>query len=143
MAVLHALVEVLPAAFDRRLQSLGLTGYEFLLLDTLAAAEEGRLRLSALATSTHASLSRLSRVATALERKNMIVRMPCPADGRATNAVLTADGRRAHRRAKQIHDDLMGQVLGRLDSVDARDLTRLSREVLAGVEAAGTVPARR
>ena len=49
VARLHALLELLPTALDKRMQPAGLTSFEFTLLEALAEADGGKLRLSALA----------------------------------------------------------------------------------------------
>ncbi len=92
IARLHALLELLPSALDRKLAPLGVTSFEYTLLDALDTAPELRLRLTALAGRTNATLPRLSRVVSALERRGLVERAACPEDGRATNAILTARG---------------------------------------------------
>lgn len=99
LARLRALLELLPNALDKELAAIGLTSFEYVLLEALAEAAEGRLRLSALAARTNATLPRLSRVASGLERKGLIVRAACELDGRATNAVLTDLGRQRYAEA--------------------------------------------
>lgn len=103
VARLHALLELLPTALDKRLAPLGITAFEHVLLERLAESEEHRLRLSALASRTNASLPRISRVASSLERRGLIERAPCPEDGRATNAVLTARGAELHGRSRDLY----------------------------------------
>ncbi|MFC7765360.1 hypothetical protein [Leucobacter soli] len=56
IARLHALLELLPAALDKRLGAAGVTAFEYTLLETLSEAERTRMRLSALAAKTNASL---------------------------------------------------------------------------------------
>lgn len=92
IARLHALLELLPAALDRHLAPAGITSFEYTLLDTLEIDPTHRLRLSALAGRTNATLPRLSRVVTSLERRGLVERSACPEDGRATNAALTPLG---------------------------------------------------
>src|SRR5271163_1969318 len=57
---------------------LTLSGLE--LLARLASAPERRLRLSALAVEAGLSLSRVSRIVDALEQRDLIKRVACPAD---------------------------------------------------------------
>lgn len=140
---LRAMLELLPAALDKHMSAAGLTSFEFTLLEALSEAEGGRLRLSALAARTNATLARLSRVVTGLERKGLVVRTPCPEDGRAFNAVLTDAGRElfgdtrplhAHAVREMVLDDLtadevdqlatlMLKILGRLDPDRRLDVT--------------------
>ena len=104
IARLRALLELLPPALDRHVAALGLTSDEFALLERVDGAEGGRLRLSRLASSTNATLPRLSRVMNGLERKGLVSRAPCKEDARATDAVLTAAGRELVRQARPIMD---------------------------------------
>jgi DNA-binding MarR family transcriptional regulator len=106
---------------------LSLSGLE--LLARLAAAPEHWLRLSALATQTGLSLSRVSRIVDALEGRGLLERQPCPADARAINAHLTAAGgellcgaERTHRAVAQqaFFDHLSVAEVQTLASVFAR-----------------------
>ena len=92
IARLHALLELLPTALDQRLAPAGVTSFEHTVLETLAASPRQRARLSEIAERTNATRPRLSRVASALERRGLIERAACELDGRATNAVLTEAG---------------------------------------------------
>lgn len=124
IARLHALLELLPTALDKELTPDGLTSFEFTLLEALAEAEAGRMRLSALAARTNATLPRLSRVVTGLERKGLVDRAPCAEDGRATNAVLTAAGSRAYEAARPRYQDAVRRLV--LDGLDADGVGRLA-----------------
>ncbi|MBO1751341.1 MarR family transcriptional regulator [Actinotalea sp. BY-33] len=124
VARLHALLELLPTALDRQLAATGLTSFEFTLLEALHEADAGRLRLSALASRTNATLPRLSRVVTGLERKGLVARMACEVDGRATNAVLTEAGGRAYRDGRPVYDDAVRRMV--LDGLDEEGVGRLA-----------------
>jgi DNA-binding MarR family transcriptional regulator len=83
----------LPAALDARMQrETGLTLFEYLVLSALSMAEEWTLGMSALASETSASLSRLSHVAKRLEERGLLTRERVPGSGRRTCATLTAAG---------------------------------------------------
>jgi len=146
VARLQALLELLPAALDRQLQSVGVTAFEYTLLEALVEADERRLRLSALAARTNASLARLSRVVTSLERKGFVARMPCPADSRATNAVLTPAGEQAYAHSRDLYAEVVrALVLDALDPADLDDLSRMTLAVLTKLDPEGrlTVTAER
>ncbi|MFZ1412614.1 MAG: MarR family transcriptional regulator [Micropruina sp.] len=135
VARLQALLELLPTALDRQLASSGLTSFEFTLLEALHEAEESRLRLSALASRTNATLPRLSRVVTALERKGLVERVACEADGRATNAVLTASGERAFAESRPLHDQAVRHmILDGLGDVGLTQLAELSYGILTRLD---------
>src|SRR6201999_3357147 len=73
--------KALTRALDAELEShygLSLSGLE--LLARLAAAPDRCLRLSALATQSGLSLSRVSRIAVTLESRGLIERAPCDED---------------------------------------------------------------
>jgi len=83
----------LPAALDAQLErDAGLSYMEYMVLAMLSEQPNRMLRMSELAAFINASLSRLSHVATRLERQSFIRREPDPRDGRYTNAVLTDIG---------------------------------------------------
>lgn len=135
VARLQAMLELLPTALDRELAPLGLTSFEFTLLEALAEADEHRLRLSALATRTNATLARLSRVVTSLERKGLVERAACPADARATNAVLTVEGMAAYRQSRRLHAGAVRSlILDGLDDGDVDELARLTFAVLTRLD---------
>lgn len=135
VARLHALLELLPTALDKRMQQAGLTSFEFTLLEALAEVDDGTLRLSALASRTNATLARLSRVVTGLERKGLVRREPCADDARATNAVLTAEGRRVHGSSVPLYADAVSSmILDGLDENGVEDLARLSYAILTRLD---------
>lgn len=124
IARLQAVLELLPAALDRHLARTGLTCFEFTVLQSLHDADAGRMRLSALASRTNATLPRLSRVVTALERKGLVERVGCEADGRATNAVLTAAGSSAYAAARPLHERAVRHLI--LDGLGDHGVTHLA-----------------
>ena len=138
IARLRALLELLPAALDRRLHDLGLTAFEYTLLEALGEAHGRRLRLSALASRTNASLPRLSRVVSGLERKGLLVKEQCPADARATNAVLTPAGEQAWSQAAPVYGAAVREiVIGGLDTADVDELARLCLAMLQRLDPGG------
>jgi DNA-binding MarR family transcriptional regulator len=83
----------LPAALDAEMQrDSGLSHFEYLVLASLSEAPHRSRRMSALAILANGSLSRLSHVVKRLEGRGWVQRLPCPEDGRYTNAVLTEAG---------------------------------------------------
>ena len=90
---LVAVLNLIPAALDAQLRrEADLTLFEYYCLAMLSETPERKLRMTALAARTNATLPRLSRVISGLEDSGLVVREPCPADRRATNAVLTPAG---------------------------------------------------
>lgn len=111
LARLRALLELLPPALDRPIAALGISSYEFALLDAVDDAEGGRLRLSTLASSTNATLPRLSRVMNSLERKGLVSRERSEDDARATLAVLTSAGRAAVAEARPVMEEALTRMV--------------------------------
>ena len=122
---LRAILELLPPALDRYVAPLGLTSYEYALLETVDRAPGGRLRLSQLASSTNATLPRLSRVTTGLQRKGLIERVPADDDARARDAVVTARGRSVLAEAQPRMNDAVQRTV----------VEPLEPELLAGFSA--------
>ncbi len=90
---LAAVVELLPGRLDAQLRrDADLSHYEYWVLSMLSEAPRRTLRMTALAAKTNATLPRLSHVVSRLEGRGFIDRLPCPEDGRATNARLTEAG---------------------------------------------------
>jgi DNA-binding MarR family transcriptional regulator len=120
----------LEATLDER-YGLSLSALE--LLGRLARADERRRRLSRLADDVELSLSRVSRIVDALERRGLVERRPCPEDTRATNAWLTDAGLALVREAQAEHlADVQHRFLDRLstDELDTlgRVFTRLAED---------------
>jgi DNA-binding MarR family transcriptional regulator len=125
---------------------LGLSALE--LLGRLAAADDRRLRLSRLAAEAGLSLSRVSRIVDALERRELVVRRPCPADARAVNAELTDAGLDLARGAQATHfagvqraffDQLSGAEVATLAAV----FNRFAPGAAEACSADGASPAER
>jgi len=90
---LVAVVELLPGVLDSQLRrDAGVTHFEYFVLAMLSEATDHTLRMTSLAQRTSATLPRLSHVIRRLERRGFVERNPCPEDGRASNARLTAAG---------------------------------------------------
>ena len=121
-----SVLELLPAALDAQLnRDEGLTLFEYLCLAMLSETPERTLRMTALAARTNATLPRLSRVISNLERAGLVVRQPCPEDRRATNAVLTAAGWDKIVQAAPGHVTAVRDLV--IDPLTPTQLTQLAR----------------
>ncbi|MDQ8043306.1 MAG: MarR family transcriptional regulator [Solirubrobacteraceae bacterium] len=96
-------------------RTLGLSPSAAGILGQLDGTPEGRARLSALATESRLSLSRVSRIVDTLEARGLVYKRQCPGDARATNAHITEEGRAA-AQASQVFLSawLREQFFGRL-----------------------------
>src|SRR5215207_2585166 len=132
---LIAVVELLPGVLDSQLRAEeGMSHFEYFVLAMLSEAPERTLRMTSLAQRTNATLPRLSHVVRRLEGRGLVVRFPCPDDGRATNARLTDQGWKVVVAAAPGHVDtvrrhvlapLTPQQVDQLREIAAALLTRL------------------
>ncbi|MEZ0113921.1 DNA-binding MarR family transcriptional regulator [Catenulispora sp. EB89] len=135
----------LPAALDDQLErDAALTLFEYGILWTLSEADERTLRMSELARATNASLSKLSRAAARLERRGWMTRLPDPADGRCTLAVLTDAGRDKAADATPGHIDAVNRlVFDQLTAPQVRQLHEISDRILRAVRTEDSRPPQR
>lgn len=140
---LTGLLIKLPTALDADMaRTSGLTFFEYTVLATLAEERTGTLRMSALAERTQGTLSRLSHVVRRLERQGMVQRVTAPEDRRATNAILTAEGRRRVESARPAHTAYVREtVIDGISRDDLLTLTRVHEGILARLDAAVPGPA--
>ncbi len=83
----------LTEALSRQLESdSDLSLHEYEVLVRLSEAEDHTLRMAELADSLVHSRSRVTHTVTRMERRGLVARRACPADGRGINAVLTEEG---------------------------------------------------
>lgn len=83
----------LSEALTRQLeQDAGLSLSEYEILVRLSETPEHTLRMSELASSLVHSRSRLTHTVTRLERRALVRRETCLADGRGVNCVMTDEG---------------------------------------------------
>jgi DNA-binding MarR family transcriptional regulator len=133
-----AVLQLFPPALDAQLErDADLTHFEYFTLAMLSEAPDRTLRMTALAGRTNATLARLSRVVSNLERRGFARRMPCPEDGRATNVSLTDAGwhkvvATAPGHVKLVRsiivDALTADEIGQLSAISARLLAKLDPE---------------
>ncbi|WP_066904803.1 MarR family winged helix-turn-helix transcriptional regulator [Millisia brevis] len=134
-ADLRAVGEALTLALDQRLAPSGVSAFELAIIEALHAAESGRLRLTALADTTRSGLPRISRAVAGLERRGLVEKVACAADGRAINAVLTDSGIDVLRRTEECSSDTIRRVLFEaLDEKEVAELGALLDKIVAGLE---------
>jgi DNA-binding MarR family transcriptional regulator len=109
---------------DRELEAahgLPLTQYEVLLY--LNDAPDRQLRMSELASSVLLSQSGVTRLVDRLERDGLVVREPCPSDGRGLLARITDEGRRRLAEARATHlSGVRARFLAQFDDHELRAL---------------------
>jgi DNA-binding MarR family transcriptional regulator len=138
---LAAVLELLPGTLDSQLRrDADLTNFEYYVLAMLSEAPGRTLRMSALAAQTNATLPRLSHVVRRLEDRRLVVRFPCPEDGRATNARLTAEGWRKVQKSAPGHvSNVREHVIDALTSEQIGQLTAITDALLRRLDPTGTM----
>ena len=117
----------LPWSIDQQLQrdsKLGMVDYQVMAI--LSESPQRGMRLSSLAEVTNASLSRLSRVVTRLEKRGLVRREPDATDGRFTKAILTEEGLRTLAEAAPGHLAHVRSLV--IDVLSPEQLRRLGRD---------------
>ena len=90
---LIATMTVLDSALDRQLQrDSTITHAQYGMLSILSEAPERTRHMSALASQTSSSQSRLSHAVSRLEEEGWVMRSRCPSNKRAVHATLTDAG---------------------------------------------------
>ncbi len=111
----------------------GLTfgGYDLLL--RLARADEGHLRMTALAEGSQLSLSRVSRLVDVLQQRGLVTRRSCDRDSRVVHAMITDAGRALIAEAQETFFDVVEErFLGRLADEDVERLGALLGQLVTG-----------
>ncbi|MEV5438459.1 MarR family transcriptional regulator [Streptomyces sp. NPDC052682] len=116
-------------AVDRAVAPLGLTHAQYALVASLHAMQRAGERPSQRRLADHTGLEPLyvSKLARALESAGLLERARDPRDPRAVQLALTEEGREVTRRAIQVVQGLLRQLLeplGGPDSPRAREFTR-------------------
>ena len=136
-----AVLELLPGALDAQLsRDEDLTHFEYFALASLSEAPERTLRITELAAMTNATLPRLSRVLTGLEKASLVERSACSGDRRAKNAVLTEAGWAKVVQAAPGHvENVRRLVLDRLSGEQVQQLSVISKALLSELDPEGRV----
>lgn len=129
-------MHLLDTALERQTQrDGGISHGHFKILVLLSAADGRRLGLKALADNLRFSQSRISHALTALERDGLVTRSPTSGGRRASEAILTNEGRllvgrvlRAQREEIRdpLFDDLSESATVALGEVSSRIIETLS-----------------
>ncbi|MFJ3305172.1 MarR family winged helix-turn-helix transcriptional regulator [Streptomyces sp. NPDC086549] len=116
-------------AVDRAVAPLGLTHAQYSLVASLYGMQRSGLRPSQRRLADHTGLEALyvSKLARSLESAGLLERARDPHDPRAVQLALTEQGREVTRRAIDVVQGLLRQLLeplGGLDSPRTREFTR-------------------
>jgi DNA-binding MarR family transcriptional regulator len=126
----------LPAALDAQLRrDAGISHFEYQVLALLSEAPGRTLRMSELAMQAEGSLPRLSQVVARLEQRGWVRRIPDPADGRYTLAILTDQGRTKVTEAAPGHvEEVRRLIFDPLTKVQSRQLREIARRIMRAID---------
>lgn len=134
-----AVLELLPAALDGQLtRDEDLTHFEYFVLASLSEVPGRTLRITALASQTNATLPRISRVLTGLEKKALVERSECSEDRRAKNVTLTETGWTKLVGAAPGHVEFVrGMVFDQLTPEQVSQLSDITTQLLKTLDPEG------
>jgi len=130
----------LYSTWEHRLEaSCGVQALHFHVLQTLAEAPEGRLRLQELADAVRHSQSGTTRLVDRLEKDGLIARHSCESDRRVTWALLSEKGKQTYARALPVWEAFLADHLHKgLTAEEAETLrgllVKLQRTLAPGTE---------
>ncbi len=129
----------LGPAFDSQLmRDSDMTHFDYLCLAMLSEEDSRTLTMSALASRTNASLSRLSHVISKLERRGWVSRCRSDQSRRVTLVRMTDEGHAVLVAAAPGHvETVRSLVYDGLSDEDVQHLQRLMTHVLERIEASG------
>ena len=130
----------MKCAMSQRLVRLGVSMAQFHILVTLQ--RNGEMTMSRLADLLGVSLSNASGLIDRLEERGFVERTRVPQDRRIVLAQVTDAGTRLIQENDALSDELMRDVLARLDQAELPAIARATAEVRAALEATTTLPAR-
>lgn len=121
---LAARLRLAMARLNRRLRQQTHVDLTYSQITALATVEELEpIRLSDLAVTEGVSVPTLSRLVASLERANLIVRKPDPADGRAAQLHITDEGRAKLEALRTERSAYLVQRVGTLTPAQREALT--------------------
>lgn len=128
---------LLQEALDRQLQrDAGMPHSYYQVLVRLSEAPQRELRMSALASASASSRSRVSHAVARLEERGWVARRPCDEDRRGQVAVLTPAGSDALAAAAPGHVGAVRRaVFDRLSRPQLQALTDISEMLRDGLRA--------
>lgn len=130
----------LYSTWEQRLnEACGLPALHFHVLQTLATAPEGRLKLQELAEAVRHSQSGTTRLVDRMEKEGLIGRHSCASDRRVTWALLEDKGRVAFERAQPVWEAFLVDHLYKGLSAEEADALRGLLLKLQGTLAPGAV----
>jgi DNA-binding MarR family transcriptional regulator len=130
---LHAVSTALPDVLGARLRrAVNLSFLEYYVLGCLSEQPDQTLRMSVLGALAGSELSRLSHLMHRLETRGLVRRVPDPADGRFTLAVLTPAGHKLAVEAAPMHvEHVRRLIFDVLDDAEQHALREALTKILS------------
>jgi DNA-binding MarR family transcriptional regulator len=127
---------------NARMSAAGLSLARFRVLSALQSA--GRIRMNELSAALGVVPRTVTTIVDALEKEGMVVRLPDPADRRATLLEITQEGLGQLHRFRAMHDSAAAELFDVLTATERHQLaTLLSRlQAAADADPGGSSPAR-
>jgi DNA-binding MarR family transcriptional regulator len=118
---------------NARMSAAGLSLARFRVLSALQSA--GRIRMNELSTALGVVPRTVTTIVDALEKERMVVRLPDPADRRATLLEITTEGLSQLRRSRAMHDSAAAELFDVLTATERHQLGGLLRRLQAAADA--------
>ncbi|MFD1826329.1 MULTISPECIES: MarR family winged helix-turn-helix transcriptional regulator [Mumia] len=109
----------------------GLSDADYIVLEALVEAPDGRMRSRDLRLALEWEKSRLSHQARRMEQRGLLARETCAADGRSADVVITQAGRQAAARARAIREESLRTLVLDTLGTDRVDVLAQTAELLA------------
>ena len=133
-------IGAMKCAMSERLVRLGISMAQLNIMYTLQ--RNGEMPMSRLAELLNVSLSNATGLVDRMEERGFIERTRVPEDRRIVLVHVTEAGTRMIQENDALSDELMRDVLGRLDPAELPVIARAVAEVRAALEASTAQPAR-
>jgi DNA-binding MarR family transcriptional regulator len=127
---------------NAQMSAAGLSLARFRVLSALEPA--ARMRMNELSATLGVTPRTVTTIADAMEKESMVVRLPDPADRRATLLEITPEGLGQLRRLRAMHDSAAAELFDVLTAAERHQLAGLLRRLQAAADAdsGGNPPAR-
>jgi len=130
----------LTALLNRRLNALGISYQDYLVLAGLADQPDGQRRVVELGAELGWEKSRASHHITRMCARGLVTKVPCPTDQRGLLVVLTDEGRRLAQAVAPHHvADVRQLFFDHVQPDEQFSLLALSQRVLAAIATLGDV----
>jgi DNA-binding MarR family transcriptional regulator len=140
IADFRTMIGALKCAMSERLVRLGISTAQLHIMYTLQRNDV--MTMSRLADVLDVSVSNATGLIDRMEERGFVERTRVPEDRRVVLVRVTEAGTRMLQENDALSDELMRDVLGRLDPAELPVIARAVSEVRAALEATTTQPAR-